>query len=171
MARHLDKVLDMRGGLNTLVYRECAERKSVGNPVQSLHAGKVRCKTLDVALVEELAGLDEVSVSFLELALLDDHLLLVSLAVFNQELLISVVDLGMGVPQTFSNPLAGGIFEIEEDSILGGRAIPEHISNKMEQLRHLLTPLSGHRSARTSVPLFPILTRAGSGCLQPAAHT
>lgn len=131
MARHLDEVFNMGSRLSTLIYRKRAERKTIGNSVQSLHAGKVRCKTLDVALVEELASLDEVGVSLLELALLDHHLLLISLTVFGQQLLKSAVDLRMSVPQTLSDLLVGGIFEVEEDCTFGGLAISEHISNNM----------------------------------------
>ena len=135
MARHLDHVLQGWVGLNALVHREGAERQSVGNTVQSLHTDKVGGKTLDVALVEELAHLDEVGISFLEFATLDNHLLLISLAIFSQELLEPVVDLGMSVPQALSNTLVDGIFEVEEDRTLRGFAIPAQISNKLRQLR------------------------------------
>lgn len=90
---------------------------------------------MDVALVEELAHLDEVGISLLEFAPLDNHLLLISLAVFGQELLEPIVDLGMGVPQALSNTLVDGIFEVEEDGTLGSFAIPAQISNNLGQLR------------------------------------
>ncbi len=139
MARHLNKVLNLRCGLNTFVHGQSAERKPIGNAVQSLHTDKVRCKALDVALVEELAGLDEVGISFLEFAPLDDHLLLISLTIFRQELLKPIVNLGMGIPQALSNPLVDGIFEVEEDCAFGGCAIPKEISNMLGDLRHVRT--------------------------------
>jgi hypothetical protein len=74
----------------------------------------MRCKSLDVAFVEELAGLDKVGISFLEFALLHHHLLLISFAIFGQNLLESAINLGMGIPQMLSHPLLDGILEIEE---------------------------------------------------------
>lgn len=128
MARHFDEMLNMWGNLNTFIHGQSAERQPVCNSVKSLHAGEMRCKTLNVALVEELAGLDEVCITLFEFALLDNRLLLVSLSVFGQELLEPGIDLRVRIPEMLSYSLTGGIFEIEEDCTFASLAQPDLFS-------------------------------------------
>jgi hypothetical protein len=128
MARQFDEMLNMWGNLNTRVHGQSAERQPVCNSVKLLHAGEMRCKTLNVALVKELAGLDEVRISLFEFALLHNCLFLVSLSVFGQELLEPGVDLRMRIPEMLPYSLTGGIFEIEEDRTFASLAQPDLFS-------------------------------------------
>lgn len=94
------------------------------NSVQTSHASEVRREALDVALVEELAELDEVGIALLDLAPLDRKLSLIRLLMNIDQLAIPGVDGSMGFPEDILDLVTNGELEVGKDDALASEAQP-----------------------------------------------
>ena len=88
------------------------------------------CKTLDVALVEELACLDEINVMLLQLAPLNNVLFLIAFLVLTHILPVAIVDGDMGIPKSLSYSLSAGKFDVEEDGCFARQAESRKVSQE-----------------------------------------
>lgn len=78
----------------------------------------MRCKSLDKALIEILAGFEKVDISLLPLALLYLLVLLTTVPVLCDDLAVAGIDFAMYIPQVTFDLLSGGVFNIQEDGDL-----------------------------------------------------
>lgn len=100
----------------------------MGDSAEVTHTGEVGRESLNVTFVEVLAGFQEVDIVLLQLATLDDVLLLVRLLESIHHLSVAVIDQDMGVPQLLSNSCSSSVFEVEKDRGLTSNSESANIS-------------------------------------------